>query len=359
MKDLYSLAGPLLRVLDAETAHKLIIGALKRGVNPFIPPVDILPLPVRLFDLEFSNPIGIAAGFDKNAEVPDQMLAMGFGFAEVGTVTPQPQDGNPRPRLFRLEEDEAVVNRMGFNNAGQDAARQRLLRRRRASDEVVGVNIGANKDSRDRVADYVQGLETFHDVASYLTINVSSPNTPRLRGLQSRHELEDLIGRLMEKRQSLASQVPMLLKIAPDLGDHELDDIAEVCLATGVDGLIVSNTTLARPKLKSVESDEKGGLSGAPLFVPSTVILAKMYLRTAGQIPLIGVGGVSDGPTAWQKIRAGASLIQLYSGMVYKGPKLVWDIRRHLSDQLDRNGFKTIAEAAGSGAEEWGALEKQ
>ena len=353
MKDLYSLAGPMLRVLDPETAHNLIIGALKRGVNPFIPPVDILPLPVRLFDLDFSNPIGIAAGFDKNGEVPDQMLAMGFGFAEVGTVTPQPQDGNPRPRLFRLEEDEAVVNRMGFNNAGHEDVRKRLLRRR-ASDEVVGVNIGANKTSRDRIADYSMGLEAFHDIASYLTINVSSPNTPGLRGLQSRGELEDLSGRLMEKRRSLSSNVPLLLKIAPDLGDDELDDIAAVCLNAGIDGLIISNTTIARPPLRSDLADEQGGLSGVPLFEASTEILAKMYLRTMGRIPLIGVGGISDGPTAWQKIRAGASLIQLYSAMVYKGPRLVWDIRRYLSDQLDRNGFKTIADAAGSGADEWG-----
>lgn len=343
-----------MRFLDAETAHNMTIAALYRGLNPFKVPAGTPQLATKVLGLELANPVGIAAGFDKNAEVPDQMLAMGFGFAEVGTVTPRPQDGNPRPRLFRLEDDAAVINRMGFNNQGHAAARARLLARRDKGG-IVGVNIGANKTSEDRIADYLLGLEAFHDVASYLTINVSSPNTPGLRGLQSRGELEELIGKLMAKRAELKSTTPLVLKIAPDLGDDELDDIAAVCLAAGIDGLIISNTTISRPQLTSPHAGEQGGLSGAPLFEMSTVVLAKMYRRTNGKLPLIGVGGISSGEAAWQKIRAGASLVQLYSALVYQGPKLVWDIRRHVADQLAGGGFDNVADAVGAGAEEWSA----
>ncbi|NNE24340.1 MAG: quinone-dependent dihydroorotate dehydrogenase [Rhizobiales bacterium] len=354
MSDIFAIAGPILRILDAETAHNLTITALYRGLNPFKVPPATPQLATKVLGLELPNPVGIAAGFDKNAEVPDQMLAMGFGFAEVGTVTPQPQDGNPRPRLFRLQEDGAVINRMGFNNQGHAAAQARL-RARRGKPGIVGVNIGANKTSEDRIADYLLGLEAFHDLASYLTINVSSPNTPGLRGLQSRGELEELIGRLMAKRAELQSTTPLLLKIAPDLGDDELDDIAAVCLDAGIDGLIISNTTISRPPLTSSKANEQGGLSGAPLFEMSTVVLAKMYRRTRGELPLIGVGGITSGETAWQKIRAGASLIQLYSALVYQGPKLVWDIRYHVAAQLAAGSYNNLADAVGSGAQEWEA----
>ena len=354
MSDIFAIAGPFLRVLDAETAHNLTISALYRGLNPFKVPPATPQLATKVLGLQLPNPVGIAAGFDKNAEVPDQMLAMGFGFAEVGTVTPKPQDGNPRPRLFRLEDDGAVINRMGFNNQGHAAAQARL-RARRGKPGIVGVNIGANKTSEDRITDYLLGLEAFHDLASYLTINVSSPNTPGLRGLQSRAELEELIGRLMAKRAELKSTTPLLLKIAPDLGDHELDDIAAVCLDAGIDGLIISNTTISRPLLKSSHAGEQGGLSGAPLFEMSTVVLAKMYQKTKGKLPLIGVGGITSGETAWQKIRAGASLIQLYSALVYQGPKLIWDIRRHVAGQLAEGGFDKVADAVGTGAREWEA----
>ncbi len=352
MSGLFTIAGPVLRLLDAETAHNLTIAALKTGVNPFRAPADLPQLPIEVLGLKFPNPVGMAAGFDKNAEVPDQMLAMGFGFAEVGTVTPRPQDGNPRPRLFRLEDDLAVINRMGFNNEGHQAAIARL-NARGSQTGIVGVNVGANKTSEDRIADYLAGLETFHDKASYLTINVSSPNTPGLRGLQSRGELKELIGKLTSKRAELGSRIPLLLKIAPDLGDDELDDIAAVCIAERIDGLIVSNTTISRPPLKSAKSGEQGGLSGAPLFHMSTVVLAKMFSLTTGRLPLIGVGGVNSGDTAWQKIRAGASLIQLYSSLVYRGPELVWEIRRHLAAQLAKDGPSSLAGAVGSGADEW------
>lgn len=352
MTDIFAFAGPFLRFLDAETAHNLTISALYRGLNPFKVPPGTPQLATKVLGLELPNPVGIAAGFDKNAEVPDQMLAMGFGFAEVGTVTPRPQDGNPRPRLFRLEDDAAVINRMGFNNEGHAAARARLVARQ-DNPGVVGVNIGANKASEDRIADYLLGLEAFHGLASYLAINVSSPNTPGLRGLQSRGELEELIGKLMAKRTELQSTTPLVLKIAPDLGDDELDDIAAVCLATGIDGLIISNTTISRPPLKSPHRSEQGGLSGAPLFDMSTMVLAKMYRRTKGRLPLIGVGGISSGEAAWQKIRAGASLVQLYSALVYQGPKLVWDIRHHVAEQLTKGGYNNVADAVGAGANEW------
>ena len=354
MSGLFAVAGPLLRSIDAETAHGLTIATLSKGLNPFRAPVDTPDVPIEVFGLSFANPIGIAAGFDKNADVPDAILAMGFGFAEVGTVTPRPQAGNPRPRLFRLEDDMAVINRMGFNNEGHTAAK-RKLQARSAGGGILGVNIGANKDSEDRIADYILGLEQFHDLASYLTINVSSPNTPGLRGLQSRAELEDLIGRLMDKRASLGSKTPMLLKVAPDLVDEELDDIAAVCLDRQIDGLIVSNTTISRPPLNSPNRNEQGGLSGKPLFEMSTVVLAKMYLRTEGKLPLIGVGGIHDGETAWHKVCAGASLVQLYSALVYKGPGLVVDIRRHLARRLKEQGFEALKDAVGCGAANWAA----
>ncbi len=332
----FRLVRPLLHALDAETAHGLTLKLLK-----LIPPAATSPqdslLVVSAFGLQFPNPLGLAAGFDKNAEVPDAMLAQGFGFVEVGTLTPRPQSGNPRPRLFRLAEDRAVINRMGFNNDGHAVAFARLAARR-SSAGPVGVNLGANKDSSDRIADYAAGIEAFSEVADYLVVNISSPNTPGLRDLQSRAELQSLLTRLNEVRAQQALRPPMLLKIAPDLRDNELEDIAHCCGGGTVDGIIVSNTTIARPPLQSRHAQEPGGLSGAPLFELSTRQLARLYLVTEGRIPLVGVGGVSDAETAWAKILAGATLLQLYSALIYRGPGLVAEILEGLSARLGREG---------------------
>ncbi|MGE0240567.1 MAG: quinone-dependent dihydroorotate dehydrogenase, partial [Parvibaculaceae bacterium] len=283
----FPILRPLLHALDAETAHRLTIRALRLapGVSPPQPPAA---LAVDVFGLAFAHPLGLAAGFDKNGEVPDEMLAQGLSFVEVGTVTPKPQAGNPRPRLFRLREDQAVINRMGFNNDGHDALRRRL-EARRGLGGIVGVNIGANKDAEDRIADYVQGYRAFADIASYLTVNISSPNTPGLRNLQAKTELEALLGRLNDARGGRTSP-PLLVKIAPDLDEAALDDMAAVFLAMKVDGVIVSNTTLARPVLHSPFAGETGGLSGRPLFPLSTRTLARLFLRLERRIPLIGAG---------------------------------------------------------------------
>ncbi|PZF78683.1 dihydroorotate dehydrogenase (quinone) [Aestuariivirga litoralis] len=330
----FPLARPVLHALDAETAHGLTIRALQ--ALPLAGPTAAAPgLAVEALGLRFPNPLGLAAGFDKNAEVPDAMLALGFGFTEIGTVTPRPQAGNPRPRLFRLAEDRAVINRMGFNNAGHAAALRRLAARRDRGG-IVGVNIGANKESADRIGDYVEGIAAFAHLASYFTVNISSPNTPGLRGLQSRAELEQLLARLNDERARHAHKPPMLLKIAPDLREDELEDIAAACGGGAVDGIIVSNTTLSRGGLRSPGAGEQGGLSGAPLLALSTRQLARMFLLTGGRIPLVGVGGVHDGPSALMKIRAGASLVQLYSALVYQGPALVTAILRHLSAEAAR-----------------------
>ena len=333
---LFRLARPLIDRLDAETAHGLTIATLKCA--PWrSPPASGPALATRLFGLDFPNPLGLAPGFDKNAEVPDAMLGLGFGFVEIGTVTPRPQAGNPKPRLFRLAEDEAVINRLGFNNKGHAAALALLLARKNSG--IVGVNIGANKDSEDPGADYVEGLERFAAVASYITVNISSPNTPGLRALQSRAALRVLLLRLAAARAALKRRPPLLLKIAPDLGNSELEDIATVCLEGLVDGIIISNTTLARPGLVSVHRSETGGLSGKPLFALSTQMLAKTYGITGGKIPLIGVGGISDAETAWMKIRAGASLVQLYSALVYRGPGLVTTILAGLKQRLGKDAI--------------------
>lgn len=332
----FPLARPLLHALDAEAAHGLTIRALKllpAGTAPASDP----RLGVEAFGLRFPNPLGLAAGFDKNAEVPDAMLALGFGFTEIGTVTPRPQAGNPRPRLFRLPEDGAVINRMGFNNEGHAAVLQRLVARR-ARGGIVGVNIGANKDSDDRIADYVAGIRSFAGVASYVTVNISSPNTPGLRALQSRAELEQLLARLNEARGAQAMRPPMLLKIAPDLRQDELEDIAAACGGGAVDGIIVSNTTLSREGLRATRKAEQGGLSGLPLLELSTRQLARMHVLTQGRLPLVGAGGVHDGPSALLKIRAGASLVQLYSALVYQGPGLVAGILSFLAAEVARSG---------------------
>jgi dihydroorotate dehydrogenase len=348
---LMRLAKPLVASLEPETAHRLTIKALKWGLAraPAVP-FDAR-LATRHFGLDFPNPVGLAAGADKNGEAPDGALALGFGFVEVGTVTPHPQSGNPRPRLFRLAEDGAIINRMGFNNEGCAAVRARLAARRRSG--IVGVNIGANRDSPDRIGDYAAGLAAFAPVASYVAVNVSSPNTPGLRSLQARGELEALLARLNETRSGLADPVPLLVKIAPDLDRDELAGIVEVCLAGGIDGLIVSNTTVSRPPLKSRHSGEAGGLSGRPLFELSTRALAETWRLVGGRIPLIGVGGIDSPETAWTKITAGASLVQLYTALAFEGPGLVTAIRRGLSDRLDEHKLSSIGEAVGSDAAAW------
>jgi dihydroorotate dehydrogenase len=336
----------LLRLLPAETAHRATI-ALTRAAAPLLPePAPDDPrLAVYALGLDFPNPIGLAAGFDKDAEVPDAMAKLGFGFVECGTVTPRPQAGNPRPRLFRLKEDRAVINRMGFNNRGMEAAARNLATRKGKG--IVGINIGANKDSADRIADYAHAFTALSPLADYVTVNVSSPNTPGLRGLQNRDELTRLLAALTGLRRT---HVPLLLKIAPDLDATALDDIAEVVRLSGIEGLIVSNTTIARPaSLGSPQAQQSGGLSGAPLFEPSTEILRAMRQRLGTSVALVGVGGVASGADAYAKIRAGASLVQLYTAMVYEGPGLVGRIKRELSALLARDGFAHAGDAVGAG----------
>jgi len=348
-----ALSLPLLRWIDAEDAHRLAIHGLK-FLPPIKPRTDDAKLAVRAFGLNFPNPVGMAAGFDKNAEVPDALLRLGFGFVEIGTVTPEPQSGNPRPRLFRLERDEAVVNRMGFNNDGADAVLRRLASRAQLPG-IVGVNVGANKDSPDRVGDYVKLIETFAPVASYFTVNVSSPNTPGLRNLQQGHILDDLLSKVLEARdraREKAGDTPVLLKIAPDLSLAELDEVVHVARSRRVDGMIVANTTVARPSTlrEASRAKEQGGLSGRPLFRLSTRMVAETYVRVEGAFPLVGVGGIDSGGAALTKIRAGASLVQLYSPLVYKGLGLVEDIKRDLAATLLRTDHESLSEIVGADA---------
>jgi dihydroorotate dehydrogenase len=352
---LWRLVSPLVARLEPETAHRLTIRALQSGVLRARTEDDDPRLAIRRFGIDFPNPVGLAAGADKNAESPDGALALGLGFVEVGTVTPRPQAGNPRPRLFRLDEDRAIINRMGFNNDGCEAVLARLAARR--GNGIVGVNIGANRDSADRIDDYVKGLAAFGPVASYIAVNVSSPNTPGLRNLQARSELEALVARLNETRAGLPAPVPLLVKIAPDLDRDELAAIAEVCLAGGIDGIIVSNTTVSRPPLRSRYAGEAGGLSGRPLFELSTRTLAETYRLVGDRIALIGVGGIDSADAAWTKITAGASLVQLYTGLAFEGPELVMSIRHGLSQRLDEHNLSSIAQAVGSGAEAWMAAD--
>ena len=349
--DSFSL--PLLRWLDPEDAHRLAVHGLK-----FLPPIKPRPddpkLAVRAFGLNFPNPVGMAAGFDKNAEVPDALLRLGFGFVEVGTVTPRPQSGNPRPRLFRLDRDAGVINRLGFNNDGAEAVLRRLASRAHLGG-IVGVNVGANKDSPDRVGDYVRLIETFAPVASYFTVNVSSPNTPGLRNLQQGHILDDLLAKVIDTRERVrtkAGDTPVLLKIAPDLSLAELDEVVQVARSRKVDGMIVANTTVARPSTlrETARAKEQGGLSGRPLFRLSTRMVAETYVRVEGAFPLIGAGGIDSGGAALTKIRAGASLIQLYSSLTYKGLSLVEDIKRDLSSTLLRTGRDLLSEIVGADA---------
>ena len=341
---------PLVKLLPPETAHRAAILGLKLAPPPAARRPD-LRLAVAAFGLDFPNPLGLAAGFDKNAEVPGAMLRLGFGFVEVGTLTPRPQAGNARPRLFRLREDGAVINRFGFNNEGYERALRRLERRPAG---LVGVNVGANKDAADRIADYALGVKTFAPVADYLTINVSSPNTPGLRDLQRREALDALVARAVEARDQSAPLRPLLVKIAPDLTDHELDDVFAVALARGVDGLIVSNTTIARPaSLRSPHRGEAGGLSGRPLFAPSTRLLARARLALGGRVALIGCGGVADTESALAKIEAGADLVQLYTGLALRGVGVVGEILDGLARTVEARGVASVAALTGTRAREW------
>jgi dihydroorotate dehydrogenase len=342
-----ALARPLLFALEPEQAHRLAIVAL--SLTPTASPARDARLATAAFGIDFPNPLGMAAGFDKNAEVPNGLLSLGFGFVEVGTLTPLPQPGNPRPRLFRLPREQALINRLGFNNQGYDSAHSRLTARRRIG--IVGVNIGPNKDSSDRIADYLLGIRAFADVASYFTINISSPNTPGLRDLQQKDALDVLVARVIETRDAQTRRRPVLIKIAPDVDLATLDDIVAVARSRGADGMIISNTTISRPAgFSDSKAQETGGLSGAPLFSLSTRILAETYLRAEGAFPLIGCGGIDSAAAAYAKVRAGASLLQLYSALIFHGPLLVPQILAGLRARLDTDGHRTIAQAVGADA---------
>lgn len=343
---LHGLATRALHGLDPEDAHGWAIRGLKLGLGPLGGRDDPI-LATEVAGLTLPNPVGLAPGFDKDAEVFAPMLRAGFGFVECGTVTPLPQAGNPRPRLFRLTEDRAVINRMGFNNQGLEAYAARLARRGQG---VVGANIGANKDSEDRVADYVTGLRRLWGLASYFTINISSPNTPGLRALQTKAALEELLGRLADARDALPDEgrVPMFLKVAPDLDAGEAEAIVEVSVAHGLSGIMVSNTTVSRPPLKSRFRDEAGGLSGAPLAALSARMLGEFAAASAGRLALVGVGGIASGADAYARIRAGASAVQLYSALVFEGPGLVTRIKRDLAARLRADGFASLSAAVGA-----------
>ena len=340
----YPLIRPLAFALDAETAHRLTVKGL-RLMPPRRPPDFPASLRTRVAGLDFPTPVGLAAGFDKDAEVPEQMLWLGFGFVEVGTLTPEPQEGNPRPRLFRLNDDSAVINRMGFNNAGQPAAYGRLQLDARLPG-IVGVNIGANKHSADRIADYVSGVRAMAPVAKYLTISISSPNTPGLRQLQDEGALRTLLSAVNEVRG--AKGPPIFLKVAPDLGEGEPDQIVRVALEHRIDAIIVANTTVSRPLLRSKHREEAGGLSGQPLKVLALNALREFRSASGGEIPLIGVGGIASADDAWERIRAGASLVQIYTAMVYEGPGIAARIARGLARRLKREGIANIAELVGT-----------
>lgn len=341
MKLFDGIARSALFTLDPETAHGLSITALKSGLVPGCRADRDPRLTVTVAGLAFPNPLGMAAGYDKNAEVPSELARLGFGFVEVGTLTPRPQSGNPKPRIFRLVKDHAVINRLGFNNQGHAEAHARIAGRRREG--ILGINIGANKDSEDRVGDYVAGISRFADVADYFTVNISSPNTPGLRNLQTRAALSDLLSQVLAERDAKAKRIPVFLKIAPDLTEPDLDDIAAECLAHELDGVIVSNTTLSRTGLAAdLQTTEAGGLSGRPVFARSTIVLAKMRQRLGADMPLIGVGGIDSAETAAEKMRAGADLVQLYTGFIYGGPLLPGRILRGLSHLCDREGLSHI-----------------
>jgi dihydroorotate dehydrogenase len=350
----FALARPFLFRIDPETAHRLTLFALAH-LSLLETQADDTQLTVNAFGLDFSNPVGLAAGFDKNAEAAGTFAPIGFGFAEIGTITPRPQPGNPRPRIFRLPRDGAVINRLGFPSGGHLAVHARLALIRRQG--LIGINLGANKESQDRTADYARGIEAFADLADYFTINISSPNTPGLRDLQRAEALDDLLARVLDTRDHMARSFPrrpVLLKIAPDLSLAELDAIIACARKRRIDGLIISNTTVSRPSsLRDDAARETGGLSGQPLFALSTRMLASAFLRVDGQFPLIGAGGIDSADAAWAKLEAGASLIQLYTGLIFKGPALIGDIKRGLLRQMAQKGFARITDITGTAAKDW------
>lgn len=350
----YRLARPLLFRLPAETAHTLTLRALSVAALAGRPAPEPA-LVQRVAGIAFPNPVGIAPGFDKNAQVADSLFGLGFGFVEIGTVTPRPQEGNPRPRLFRLVEDEAIINRMGFNNDGHAAVKARLARRDPRT--VLGVNIGANKDATDRVADYVAGVRLFAEDAAYLVANISSPNTPGLRDLQAGAALRALVAAVTAARDAAVARIgrplPVLVKVAPDLDAAAIAEIAATIRDSAVDGLVVSNTTTARPALAAAGATETGGLSGAPLFHRATAVLARFRLALGPEFPIVGVGGVTDGATAFAKIAAGATLLQLYTAFVLDGPAVIPRVLAGLGAELERGGFPNLAAARGSQAERW------
>ncbi len=340
-----------LHRLDPELSHTLALKALKAGLAPLPGPVTSPRLACTLAGLSLPNPVGLAAGFDKNAEAVAPLMRAGFGFVELGAATPRPQPGNPRPRLFRLPADRAVINRFGFNNDGAEAIARRLARR--PAGIPVGLNLGANKDSPDRAADYARVLETCGPFIDFATVNVSSPNTERLRELQGRAALSALLAGVMAARAALPRPVPVFLKISPDLDERELEEIAEVACEGGIDAIIATNTTLSRQGLRSAGAQEAGGLSGAPLFARSTRVLARLSMLTEGKMPLIGVGGVGSAEEALAKIRAGASAVQLYTAMVFEGLSLAARIARDLDAALEREGLANISRAVGTEREKW------
>ncbi|MFM7084223.1 MAG: quinone-dependent dihydroorotate dehydrogenase [Hyphomicrobium sp.] len=355
LSSLYGLARTGLFVLPPEEAHEFALRLLEKGIYLR----DTTPNPpetqIPLFGLRFPNPVGIAAGFDKNARVPQALLDMGCGFAEVGTLTPLPQSGNPTPRVFRLVDEGGLINRLGFNNEGHDAALSRL--QTHPPHGILCVNVGANKNSKDRTADYVQGITTFYDVASMFTVNISSPNTPGLRDLQAPAALDELLGRVMEARnlniQKGKPLKPILVKLSPDIEENDIPPIIERLLAHRVDGISVSNTTLSRLGVKDPKSKEEGGLSGRPLFHRATVMLAKVYEATSGKVPLIGIGGIDSAENALKKIEAGASLLQLYTGLIYEGPALIGAIKRRLAEAVFESGKRHLSDLVGSKAGFW------
>lgn len=348
----YRILGPLLRLLNPEKAHDLTLWGLEHGLGPKVNAEGDPILAIDLWGRSFDNPIGLAAGFDKNAAVVGPAFGLGFGFVEIGSVTPRPQPGNPKPRIFRLPEDRGVINRLGFNNLGMDIAAQHLRKWRETPlPGPLGVNLGKNKATQEAVADYLTGASALGGFADYLVINVSSPNTPGLRALQGRDELDQLISAIQASLQESFGEKapPLVLKVAPDLTEADMKDIAQVALERNLDGLTISNTTITRPEsLSGSDREETGGLSGRPLFNLSTRVLGGFYRLTEGRIPLIGVGGVGSGADAYAKIRAGASLVQLYSALVYEGPGLIERIKRDLAQLLRRDGFEKVADAVGS-----------
>ncbi|XP_074103048.1 dihydroorotate dehydrogenase 2 [Cotesia typhae] len=342
---------PLVKLVDPEIAHNLAVTAAKWGFISEPKTPDSSALNQKVFGLKFSNPVGMAAGFDKQGEAIKGLTKMGFGFVEIGSVTPNPQPGNPKPRVFRLNEDKAIINRYGFNSEGHEAVYKRLIELRRDSNftGIIGVNLGKNKTSTDPVADYVEGVKKFSDVADYLVINISSPNTEGLRDLQGKEHLEKLLSLVNSVRQSMKSNPPLLLKLAPDLTNNQRQDVADVIQKSKckVDGLILSNTTITRRDLSSEHKNETGGLSGAPLTDLSTDLIADMYKRTNGKIPIVGVGGIFSGKDAFDKIKAGASLIQIYTSYAYHGPPIVQKIKKELNDIIVLNGYSSITDAVG------------